>query len=99
MSDLCNHARESSDTDCGGVKRSVVCRYSFRKPSNVLGGAEEAALLRKNLTQLLRGVKLSKHFYFLFQGIRLLPLRLSRHMVPAGAKNMGELVVVGSTSL
>lgn len=77
------------------MSRSVVFQYSFGKPSNVLGNAEEASLLRRNLTQLLRGVKVSKHFHLLFRCIRLLPLSISRHLVPPGVQNMAELAVVG----
>ena len=98
MSDLCDHGTRLYDAN-NGLECSVVYQYSFCKPSNVLGNAEQAALLRRNLTELLRGVKVSKHFDLLFKAIRHLPLSLSRHLLPAGVKNMAELAVVGSENL
>ena len=78
--------------------RSIVFQYSFGKDCNVLGSAEEAASLRKNLTQLLRGVKVAKHFHLFFWAIKRLPLAIARHMVPPGVRNMRDLTTVSAAT-
>ena len=69
-------------------------QYSFGKDSNVLGNLENAASLRRNLNQLLQGVKATKHFHSFFRIIKTMPISLSRWLIPPGAKNMRDLTMV-----
>jgi hypothetical protein len=71
-----------------------VFQYSFGKDSNVLGSAGDAAILRKNLTDLLLGVQVAKHFQLLFRMINTLPISIAKYFIPPGVKNMRELVMV-----
>ena len=79
--------------------RSIVFQYSFGKDSNVLGDVREAAILRKNLTQLLRGVKVTKHLHLLFRCIKSLPVSIAKYMMPRGVKNMNDLTIVSVQSI
>lgn len=69
-------------------------QYSFGKDSNVLGNARDAAILRKNLTDLLLGVQVAKHFQLLFNVINKLPISVAKHFIPPGVKHMRDLVIV-----
>lgn len=75
---------------------SVVFQYSFGKQSNVLGDIEEASKLRHNLTHLLRGVKISKHFPLLPRLMKVLPPSVAHLIAPEGTKNMNNLVQVSN---
>ncbi|KAK0507631.1 hypothetical protein JMJ35_010154 [Cladonia borealis] len=75
------------------LARDVVFQYSFGKDSNVLGDVGEAAILRKNLTQLLRGVKVTKHLHLLFRCIKSLPVSIAKYIMPRGVRNMKDLTI------
>lgn len=56
---------------------SIVFEYSFGKESNILTSPENAASVRSNLTGLLRGAKLYKHFRKFFWAVNKLPISIS----------------------
>ncbi|KAL8713856.1 MAG: hypothetical protein Q9220_002001 [cf. Caloplaca sp. 1 TL-2023] len=73
------------------LARDIVFEYSFGKPSHFLDSEHEAATLRRNMTQLLQGVKISKHFHSFFQFTKLLPAVIARHFISPGVQSMREL--------
>ena len=44
------------------MKISIVMQYSFGQDDNLLGDEDKIATLRKNIADLLLGVKFSQHF-------------------------------------
>ena len=73
---------------------SVVFEHSFGRESNMLADPDKAAHVRKNLTGLLRGVKMYKHFYWLFKGLNQMPVWVLKKIASPGAKDMQELRLV-----
>ena len=56
-----------------------------------MGDMRAAATMRKNLTDMLLGVKLKANLPILFRIIEYLPTWLSNYLTPPGAKNMMDL--------
>lgn len=102
VSRLCSHldAAQASGKPANlsdlyyALARDIVFECSFGQKSNILDDEHEAAALRKNMTDLLLGVKTSKHFHWFFQTTRLLPAALAKHFVSPGVKNMRDLAAM-----
>lgn len=73
---------------------SIVFQYCFGKDSDVLANMTEAAILRRNITDLLLGVKFTKHFYPIVWAMRKLPGFVDKYVAPPGAKNMRDMAIV-----
>ena len=67
---------------------SIVMQYSFGQDDNLLGDESKAATLRKNITDLLLGVKVSQHFPWIFAFLNQLPFFIAKHIMPPGALDM-----------
>ncbi|KAL9121742.1 MAG: hypothetical protein Q9187_001696 [Circinaria calcarea] len=74
-----------------GLAMDVVSQYSFGNNNNLLKDEAECGTLRRNLTELLLGVKFSAHFPWVIDALDKLPLSLSQNLVPPGVINMMEL--------
>ncbi|TVY28882.1 Cytochrome P450 monooxygenase [Lachnellula hyalina] len=66
----------------------VVSQYCFSRNQNILARPQQAAVMRKNVVTVLRGVKFNLHFAWVRSLIRMLPASLSGRWVPQGIKDM-----------
>lgn len=76
-----------------GLARDVVFECAFGGKSTFLEDEGTAAELRANMTGLLLGVKIAKHFHVLFEAIKLLPASVGAYFSPRAAKNMRDLAL------
>ena len=67
---------------------SIVVQYSFGQGDNLLGDESKASILRKNISELLLGVKISQHFPWILDALNTLPFFIARHFMPPGALDM-----------
>jgi hypothetical protein len=63
---------------------SVVTNFLFAHQTNILANEAEAARLRRNSTELLKGININKHFPWLPDVLETLPLSISKSMMPPG---------------
>jgi hypothetical protein len=63
---------------------SVVTNFLFAHQTNILANEAEAARLRGNTAELLKGIHVNKHFPWLPDLLEALPLSISKSMMPPG---------------
>lgn len=67
---------------------SIVVRYCFGRDDNLLDNESKAATLRKNISDLLGGVKINQHFPWIFAILDALPFFIAKNIMPPGALDM-----------
>ncbi|KAL9620731.1 MAG: hypothetical protein Q9160_004744 [Pyrenula sp. 1 TL-2023] len=70
------------------LANDIVVRYSFSRDDDLLDNESKAATLRKNISDLLLGVKISQHFPWIFSMLNALPLFIAKNIMPPGALDM-----------
>ncbi|MCJ1479035.1 hypothetical protein MMC13_007719 [Lambiella insularis] len=68
----------------------VVSHYSFGHDDDVLSSEVRAAKLRANTLQLLLGSKVNQHFPWIVEILDLLPLAITKSIMPPGVLDMLE---------
>lgn len=63
-------------------------QYSFGQDDNLFDDKIKAATLRRNISDLLLGVKVSQHFPWIFDLLNALPFFLAKNIMPPGALDM-----------
>ncbi|OJJ95900.1 hypothetical protein ASPACDRAFT_47252 [Aspergillus aculeatus ATCC 16872] len=66
----------------------VVTNFLFAHQTDILSNEPKAAILRQNSRELLMGINLNKHFPWIPDFLELLPLSISRPMMPPGLVDM-----------
>jgi hypothetical protein len=79
------------------AKCSVVANFLFAHQTDVLADEEEAARLRHNSHELLKGINMNKHFPWIPDMLESLPQSLTRPAMPPGLIDMFELFDVSSS--
>lgn len=74
---------------------SVVSNYCFGEDDNLLGDEKRAAVQRKNMVELLLGIKINLHFPWIFDLLDLIPFYLAKNIMPPGVHDMVALSQVG----
>ena len=72
------------------MQHSIVVQYSFGRDDNLLSDEMRAEKLRANISDLLKGVKVSQHFPWIFAALDALPFSIAKHIMPPGALDMVE---------
>lgn len=70
---------------------SVVNNFLFAHQTDVLADEQEAARLRHNSHELLKGINMNKHFPWIPDILEALPQLLTRPTMPPGLIDMLEL--------
>lgn len=73
---------------------SVVSHYNFGHDNKLLGDAVRSATLRDNLSKLLLGVKFNQHFPWIVDALEMLPVTVSKFLMPPGVLDMMEFSAV-----
>ncbi|OGM45010.1 hypothetical protein ABOM_005772 [Aspergillus bombycis] len=74
-----------------GFSNDVVANFLFAHQTDVLADEQEAARLRHNSHELLKGINMNKHFPWIPDILEALPQRLTRPIMPPGLIDMLEL--------
>jgi len=76
-----------------------VTNFLFAHKVDVLGNEKEAAVMRTNSYDLLRGIHMNKHFPWIPDFLETLPLVISKPIMPPGLIDMLDLFEVSQFSL
>ena len=63
-------------------------RYSFGHDDNLLDDEQKAGTLRKNISELLLGVKVNQHFPWIVATLDSLPFFIAKNIMPPGVLDM-----------
>ncbi|KAE8360994.1 cytochrome P450 [Aspergillus caelatus] len=74
-----------------GFSNDVVNNFLFAHETDVLADEQEAARLRHNSHELLKGINMNKHFPWIHDILEALPQSLTRPVMPPGLIDMLEL--------
>ncbi|KAE8143633.1 cytochrome P450 [Aspergillus pseudotamarii] len=74
-----------------GFSNDVVNNFLFAHETDVLADEQEAARLRHNSHELLKGINMNKHFPWIPDILEALPPSLTRPVMPPGLMDMLEL--------
>lgn len=66
----------------------MVSHFCFGEDDNLLGDEEKVAVQRKNMVELLLGIKINLHFPWIFDFLDLIPFYLAKNIMPPGVLDM-----------
>jgi hypothetical protein len=78
---------------------SIVMQYSFGQDDDLLEDEENAGKLRKNISDLLLGVKVNMHFPWIISALNSIPFFIAKHIMPPGALDMKTFSDVSFASI
>ncbi|KAL9091072.1 MAG: hypothetical protein Q9165_004999 [Trypethelium subeluteriae] len=70
------------------LANDIVMRYSFGHDDNLLDDEQKAGTLRKNISELLLGVKVNQHFPWIVATLDSLPFFIAKNIMPPGVLDM-----------